>query len=98
MFTQPLMYQRIKQTKPILDQYQKKIIGEGVADEKYVKVGDTYYDKYNYTLIVKEELSKYGSILEDAYKSSKEITSVRNRDWLDSPWDDFFRGKDPNQL
>lgn len=38
MFTQPLMYQRIKQSKPVLDLYGKKIIGEGVADEKYVQV------------------------------------------------------------
>lgn len=38
MFTQPLMYQRIKKTKPILDLYQKKIIGEGVADMNYVEV------------------------------------------------------------
>jgi 2-oxoglutarate dehydrogenase E1 component len=76
------MYQRIKQTKAILEQYTKKILADKVADLKYVD----------------EELSKYGSILEEAYKSSKEITSVRNRDWLDSPWDDFFRGKDPNEL
>lgn len=31
---------------------------------------------------LQEELSKYGKILEDAYQASKEITSVRNRDWL----------------
>ena len=34
MFTQPLMYQRIKQTKPVLEQYQKKILAEGVADQE----------------------------------------------------------------
>lgn len=33
MFTQPLMYQRIRQTKPLLEQYQKKILAEGVADQ-----------------------------------------------------------------
>ncbi|CAD5218540.1 unnamed protein product [Bursaphelenchus okinawaensis] len=82
MFTQPLMYQRIKQTKPILDLYQKSIISEGAADENYVK----------------EELNKYGQIMEDAYEEAKKITTVRNRDWLDSPWDDFFRNKDPTQL
>lgn len=79
MFTQPLMYQHIKQTKPVLEQYQKKILAEGVADQEYVD----------------EELSKFGAILEEAYESSKKITSVRNRDWLDSPWDDFFRDKNP---
>nr|CAD2130419.1 unnamed protein product [Meloidogyne enterolobii] len=79
MFTQPLMYQRIKQTKPVLEQYQKKILAEGVADQEYVD----------------DEFSKYGSILEEAYESAKKITTVRNRDWLDSPWDDFFRDKNP---
>jgi 2-oxoglutarate dehydrogenase E1 component len=79
MFTQPLMYQRIKQTKPVLEQYQKKILGECVADQEYVD----------------DEFSKYGAILEEAYESAKKITTVRNRDWLDSPWDDFFRDKNP---
>lgn len=36
--------------------------------------------------------------MEDAYEGAKKITSVRNRDWLDSPWDDFFKDKNPNQL
>jgi 2-oxoglutarate dehydrogenase E1 component len=76
------MYQRIKQTKPILDMYTKKIIGDGAADEKYIK----------------DELAKYGQILEDAYQAAQKITSVRNRDWLDSPWDDFFRNRDPQKL
>ncbi len=38
MFTQPLMYQRIKQTKPLLELYQKQILSEGVANDQYVKV------------------------------------------------------------
>ena len=29
MFTQPLMYRKIRQTKPILDKYAEKLIGEG---------------------------------------------------------------------
>ena len=33
--------------------------------------------------------------MEEAYESAKKITTVRNRDWLDSPWDDFFRDKNP---
>jgi len=82
MFTQPLMYQRIKKTKPLLDQYESKIIGEGVVDEQYIK----------------DELNKYGQILEDAYEAAQKVTHVRNRDWLDSPWDDFFRNRDPYKL
>ena len=38
MFTQPLMYQRIKTTKNVLDRYQKQMLASGVADETYVKV------------------------------------------------------------
>jgi len=38
MFTQPLMYTRIRQTKPVLDQYKEKILREGVATEDYIKV------------------------------------------------------------
>ncbi|UMM29537.1 hypothetical protein L5515_011846 [Caenorhabditis briggsae] len=82
MFTQPLMYQRIKQTKTALEKYQEKILNEGVANEQYVK----------------EELTKYGAILEDAYENAQKVTYVRNRDWLDSPWDDFFKKRDPLKL
>jgi 2-oxoglutarate dehydrogenase E1 component len=42
MFTQPLMYQRIKQLPPLLDTYQKHILAEGVANEQYVKVCDKF--------------------------------------------------------
>ncbi|XGW31974.1 hypothetical protein V3C99_010277 [Haemonchus contortus] len=82
MFTQPLMYQRIKQQPTALEKYQQHIISEGVANEQYVK----------------DELTKYGQILEDAYENAQQVTYVRNRDWLDSPWDDFFKRRDPLKL
>ncbi|KJH49248.1 oxoglutarate dehydrogenase (succinyl-transferring), E1 component [Dictyocaulus viviparus] len=82
MFTQPLMYQKIKQTPTALEKYQKDIINEGVVDDQYVK----------------DELTKYGKILEDAYENAQKVTYVRNRDWLDSPWDDFFKRRDPLKL
>ncbi|ETN77778.1 oxoglutarate dehydrogenase (succinyl-transferring), E1 component [Necator americanus] len=82
MFTQPLMYQKIKQMPTALEKYQEHIINEGVATEQYVK----------------EELTKYGQILEDAYENAQKVTYVRNRDWLDSPWDDFFKRRDPLKL
>uniref|UniRef100_A0A0N4U861 2-oxoglutarate dehydrogenase, mitochondrial n=1 Tax=Dracunculus medinensis TaxID=318479 RepID=A0A0N4U861_DRAME len=77
MFTQPLMYQRIKQTKPVLVKYQKQIF--------YVKV-------------CKSKEEKYGAILEDAYENAQKVTYVRHRDWLDSPWDDFFKKRDPLKI
>lgn len=82
MFTQPLMYSRIKQTKPVLEHYKESILKEGVATEDYIK----------------EELSNYGNILEEAYEKAQKETFVRNRDWLDSPWDDFFKRKDPLRI
>lgn len=39
MFTQPLMYQIIKSTKPCLDKYAEKLINEGVCTPEEVKVG-----------------------------------------------------------
>ncbi|VDD86985.1 unnamed protein product [Enterobius vermicularis] len=82
MFTQPLMYQRIKQTKPVLAVYQKQILSEGVANEQYVK----------------DEVAKYNTILEEAYEAAQKETYVRHRDWLDSPWDDFFKRRDPLKI
>lgn len=38
MFTQPLMYTRIKETKHVLDVYKEKILKEGVASDGYVQV------------------------------------------------------------
>lgn len=82
MFTQPLMYQRIKETKPVLAVYQKQILAEGVANDQYVK----------------DEVSKYNTILEEAYEAAQKVTYVRHRDWLDSPWDDFFKKRDPLKI
>lgn len=36
--------------------------------------------------------------MENAHEEATKIKNVRNRDWLDSPWDDFFRNKDPSKL
>uniref|UniRef100_A0A158R4I5 2-oxoglutarate dehydrogenase, mitochondrial n=1 Tax=Syphacia muris TaxID=451379 RepID=A0A158R4I5_9BILA len=81
-FTQPLMYQRIRKTEPLLSAYTKQIISEGVANEQYVK----------------DEVSKYNGILEEAYEAAQKETYVRHRDWLDSPWDDFFKRRDPLKI
>ncbi|KAJ1365206.1 2-oxoglutarate dehydrogenase, mitochondrial [Parelaphostrongylus tenuis] len=82
MFTQPLMYQKIKQMPTALKKYQDHIVNERVVNEQYVQ----------------DEVTKYGQILEDAYEHAQKVTFVRNRDWLDSPWDDFFKRRDPLKL
>lgn len=37
MFTQPLMYQRIKRHENVLEQFTRKIQADGVADEGYIQ-------------------------------------------------------------
>lgn len=79
MFTQPLMYQRIKQIKPALDIYSSRLIQEGVVNAEEVKS-------------VKD---KYEKICEEAMELAKKETHIKYKDWLDSPWSGFFEGKDP---
>lgn len=73
-FTQPIMYSRIRKQVPVMDQYSKKLLDEGIVDQAEI-------------LDVK---SKYENILQDAYKNSKHETQYFNKDWLDSPWKGFF--------
>jgi len=79
MFTQPLMYTKIKNLAPVVDQYGAKLVEEGVVTDKEVQ----------------EVKAKYERILEDAMENAKQETMVFNKHWLDSPWSGFFEGKDP---
>lgn len=79
MFTQPLMYKKIRGIKPVLDIYANQLITEGVvtADE------------------VKSVKDKYEKICDEAMEQAKGETHIKYKDWLDSPWSGFFEGKDP---
>lgn len=79
MFTQPLMYRKIRNTPPVLDKYAKSLIDDGVVTLEEVKD-------------VKE---KYEKICEEAYVNARQETHIKYKDWLDSPWSGFFEGKDP---
>ncbi|XP_078040417.1 oxoglutarate dehydrogenase Nc73EF isoform X5 [Augochlora pura] len=79
MFTQPLMYRKIKSTPPALDKYAKSLINDGVVTEEEVK----------------DVKDKYEKICEEAYTNAKQETHIKYKDWLDSPWSGFFEGKDP---
>lgn len=79
MFTQPLMYQKIRQIKPCLDIYAQKLIDEGTVTSEEVKS-------------VRE---KYEKICEEAMEAAKKETHIKYKDWIDSPWSGFFEGKDP---
>ncbi|XP_035906132.1 2-oxoglutarate dehydrogenase, mitochondrial isoform X2 [Anopheles stephensi] len=79
MFTQPLMYKKIRGTKPALDIYANQLISEGVVTAEEVKS-------------VKD---KYEKICEEAFEQAKTETHIKYKDWIDSPWSGFFEGKDP---
>ncbi|XP_063914739.1 2-oxoglutarate dehydrogenase complex component E1-like isoform X6 [Zophobas morio] len=79
MFTQPLMYRKIRNTKSALEKYAENLIKEGVVTPDEVK----------------DVKSKYEKICEDALDSARKETHIKYKDWLDSPWSGFFEGKDP---
>ncbi|XP_017063507.1 2-oxoglutarate dehydrogenase, mitochondrial isoform X2 [Drosophila eugracilis] len=82
MFTQPLMYQRIRKLKPCLQLYAEKLIKEGVVTDSEFK----------------GMISKYEKICEDAWAESKEIKTIKYSSWIDSPWPGFFEGRDRLEL
>ncbi|XP_061119574.1 2-oxoglutarate dehydrogenase complex component E1-like isoform X4 [Conger conger] len=74
MFTQPLMYKKIKQQKAGLQKYAEKLISEGVVTlQEY-----------------QEEVSRYDRICEEAHERSKDEKIMHIKHWLDSPWPGFF--------
>lgn len=81
MFTQPIMYTKIRKQQPVLDIYAQRIIDEKVYTPEEVD----------------EERARYDAIMQEAYKNVEKETKVSNKDWLDSPWHGFFDipGKDP---
>ncbi|XP_052847447.1 2-oxoglutarate dehydrogenase complex component E1 [Drosophila gunungcola] len=82
MFTQPLMYQRIRKLKTCLQLYSEKLIKEGVVSDSEFKALVSQYDK----------------ICEEAWTESKTIKSIKYSSWIDSPWPGFFEGRDRLEL
>nr|CAH7749845.1 unnamed protein product [Callosobruchus chinensis] len=82
MFTQPLMYRKIKETKPVLFKYSEQLLKEGIVTEAEVK----------------DVAEKYDKICEEALDRAKKETHIKYKDWIDSPWSGFFEGKDPLKL
>ncbi|KAM7303525.1 2-oxoglutarate dehydrogenase, mitochondrial isoform X1 [Ixodes scapularis] len=79
MFTQPLMYTKIRKQATALDIYARKLLDEGVVTEKEIE----------------DEKERYDGILAEAYKNAEKEGKSYNRDWLDSPWSGFFGDRDP---
>jgi 2-oxoglutarate dehydrogenase E1 component len=61
MFTQPLMYRKIRGIKNVLEKYGGKLLSEGVVKEEEVK----------------DVKDKYERILEEAYTSAQTVTSIK---------------------
>lgn len=77
-FTQPLMYQKIRQQPPVVEKYAAKLIAEGVVTQEE-------YDD------VKQ---KYDKILDGSFENAKTRPELKIADWLDSKWGDFFKKHD----
>ncbi|KAK3926156.1 2-oxoglutarate dehydrogenase, mitochondrial [Frankliniella fusca] len=82
MFTQPLMYRKIRNTKTALEKYAEKLTEEGVVTAEEVK----------------DVKDKYEKICEESYAAARKETHIKYKDWLDSPWSGFFEGKDPLKM
>ncbi|XP_067937510.1 2-oxoglutarate dehydrogenase complex component E1-like [Watersipora subatra] len=78
-FTQPRMYKAIGKHPHVLDQYAAKLVKEGVMTDQEYQT----------------ERQKYEQICEDAFLKSKKATAIKNSEWLDSPWPNFFDERDP---
>ncbi|XP_032783560.2 2-oxoglutarate dehydrogenase, mitochondrial isoform X4 [Daphnia magna] len=77
MFTQPLMYSKIRKMKSVTEKYSAKLIEEGTVTKEEVD----------------DVRNKYEKICEEAYVKAQKETQIRYKDWLDSPWSGFFEGK-----
>jgi len=82
MFTQPLMYSKIKKMKNVMEKYSSRLIEEGVVTAEEVE----------------DVRNKYEKICEEAYVKAQKETQIRYKDWLDSPWSGFFEGKNPMKM
>ncbi|CAM4955569.1 unnamed protein product [Rotaria socialis] len=79
MYTQPFMYKKIHKQPPVLKKWVDKLISEGTIKREWYEAEEAKYDK----------------ILNDAFTNSKSPAYAKDKNWLDSPWKNFFTGKGP---
>ncbi|KAG8302734.1 hypothetical protein J6590_026937 [Homalodisca vitripennis] len=80
MFTNPFMYKTIQKLKPVYVKYKEELLKHRVIDEEDVQKMEKYTSDW----------------LHDGFEKAKSVTLVKARDWLDSPWKNFFTpDKDP---
>lgn len=73
-FTQPLMYDKVKQMKPVFEKYCQKLVKQGVMTEQEIKQAK---DK---------RMAKY----EAAYQAAKNNTVSKASKWKSMDWDEFY--------
>jgi len=81
MFTQPLMYRKIKNTPPALDKYANSLITDGVVTPEEVKVTDVVHDVINYNYFYYFKMIVYCRMSKISMKRSarKRITTLGKR-------------------
>ncbi|KAM7355070.1 2-oxoglutarate dehydrogenase-like, mitochondrial [Cochliomyia hominivorax] len=82
MFTQPLMYTKIQKHTPVLKLYADQLIKEKVITEQEFK----------------ECVGTYDKILESGFAEAAKETTIKYKDWIDSPWSGFFEGRDNSKI
>jgi len=73
-FTQPLMYQKIRQQDPVVKLYSQKLVSEGSVTQQEIDDAKLKYEK----------------ILEDSFENAKKRPEMKIANWIDSKWGDFF--------
>lgn len=81
MFTQPHMYNVIKNTVPVYNKYAESLVNENVVTKEVVDKG----------------WNDYQQLCEEALKVSAKETSMKHSDWIDSPWPGFFKHQNLNE-
>ncbi|XP_078492481.1 2-oxoglutarate dehydrogenase complex component E1-like isoform X2 [Ciona intestinalis] len=75
MFTQPLMYQKIRNHPNVFKIYTDKLKTEGLVEQADID----------------NKVNEYDQICENSLEASKKIDELNFRHWLDSPWKGFFQ-------
>ncbi|XP_030747960.1 2-oxoglutarate dehydrogenase, mitochondrial-like isoform X2 [Sitophilus oryzae] len=78
MFTQPVLYTKIKGMKNVWEKYCEAAKQQGIVTDAEINAYRDTYDK----------------ICELEFAKAAKETTVRFGDWIDSPWKHFFKNKD----
>ncbi|XP_064071460.1 2-oxoglutarate dehydrogenase complex component E1-like [Vanessa tameamea] len=82
MFTQPIMYKKIKIMQTVDRIYGDKLKADGVITDADIKGWEKEY---------MDTLNKH-------FELAKKITKLSIMDWVDTPWTGFFEASDPKKI